>query len=157
MKRQLSFVALLGGFWLTLSGHFTGLLLFLGAASVALVAWLGTRMQIVDRDGHPVDEIPRVPGYLLWLWKEIVLSSVRVVGIILSNDSKPKVGRVKIGSMTARGQAQLANSITLTPGTLTLRVLGDEIEVHSIHRDILAELQQSDFVERVRRFDAPHA
>lgn len=153
MKRKLSFVAVLAIFWLGLSGHFTGMLLGLGAVSVLLVAWLSQRMNVIDRDGHPVELFVRTPGFLLWLAREIYLSSIAVLRLIFSNLYEPAIGRIKTKQDTPLATATLANSITLTPGTLSLRVIGDEIEVHTIHAPFLAELQQSDMPDCIRRYN----
>lgn len=153
MKRKLSFVAVLVIFWLGLSGHFSGMLLSLGAASVLLVAWLSQRMAVLDRDGHPFELFPRTPGFLLWLAREIYLASIAVLKLVISNRYEPDIGRVKSKQSTALGTATLANSITLTPGTLSMRIVENEIEVHTIHAPFLADLQNSNMPDIIRRYD----
>lgn len=155
MKRRLSFIALLAIFWLSLSGHFDLLLLSLGAISVALVTVLALRMDMVDRDAHPVQMLPRIPRFYAWLVKEIAVSSTAVLRMVINGRYQPAIGRVHTGQFTRLGTATLANSITLTPGTLSLRVLGDEIEVHSLDRRLLRELQEGDMTQRVLDFDKP--
>ncbi len=157
MKRKLSFIVLLAIYWLSLSGHYSPLLLALGAASITLVAILSQRMGIVDRDGRPTHLVPRIPMFLLWLIKEITISSLAVLRIVINGRYRPTVGRVKTGQTTQLGIATLANCITLTPGTLSLRILPGEIEVHSLDRALLEELQNGDMPERVYAFDRPDA
>ncbi len=157
MKRRLSFVALLAFFWLSLSGHFDLLLLSLGAISVALVTVLALRMHMVDRDGHPAQMVPRIPLFYAWLAREVALSSTAVLRMVVNGKYEPAVGRVRTRQLTPLGTATLANSITLTPGTLSLRVLSDEIEVHSLDQRLLQELQEGELPQRVLNFDNPPA
>ncbi len=156
MKRKLSFVVLLAIYWLSLSGHFSPLLLALGAASIALVTVLSLRMGVVDRDGHPAQLAPRIPLYFIWLIKEISLASIAVLRMVINGKYRPAVGRIKTKQTTQLGVATLANSITLTPGTMSLRLLGDEIEVHSLDRALLEDLQNGDMPDRVYAFDRPY-
>ena len=74
--------------------------------------------------------------YLVWLMKEILVASVRVTSIILDPrlPIRPGLVRYRAPQRTEVGRVLYANSITLTPGTLTARMDGDELEVHSLAR-----------------------
>ncbi|MEJ2204885.1 MAG: Na+/H+ antiporter subunit E [Gemmatimonadota bacterium] len=134
MLRALGLGAVLYGFWLVLSGHYTPLLLGLGLASVVLVVYLAARMDVVDDEGIPLQLGGRFWIYVPWLMKEIFLSNVRVAKIILtpSLPISPVLVRYHSSQKTDLGKAIYANSITLTPGTITTRVEGQELEVHSL-------------------------
>jgi len=134
LLRALGLGAVLYGFWLVLSGHYTPLLLGLGLVSVALVVYLAARMDVVDEEGIPLQLGGRFWIYVPWLMKEIFLSNVRVAKIILSPSLpiSPVLVRYHSSQKTDLGKAIYANSITLTPGTITTRVEGQELEVHSL-------------------------
>jgi len=134
LLRALGLGAVLYGFWLVLSGHYTPFLLGLGLASVALVVYLAARMDVVDEEGIPLQLGGRFWIYVPWLMKEIFLSNVRVAKIILSPSLpiSPVLVRYHSSQKTDLGKAIYANSITLTPGTITTRVEGQELEVHSL-------------------------
>ena len=151
--RQLSFTLVLAAYWLALSGYFKGMLLGLGLGSVLLVVWLSRRMDLIDHEGHPVQLSTRMFGYWFWLGREILLSNLAVIPLILRGGAKPTVGRIRTGGLRPLGRATLANSITLTPGTLSMRVLDGQIEVHSLDGEILKELQSDRLPARVRRFE----
>ena len=134
LLRAFGLGAVLYGFWLVLSGHFTPLLLGLGLASVALVVYLATRMDVVDEEGIPLQLGGRFWLYVPWLMKEIFVSNVHVAKIILSPSLpiSPILVRYHASQKTDLGKAIYANSITLTPGTITTRIEGDELEIHSL-------------------------
>lgn len=134
MLRAFGLGAILYAFWLALSGHYTPLLLTLGIASVALVVFLARRMGLVDPEGVPFEMVPRGAGYLVWLMKEIFVANLHVAGIILrpSLPISPVLVTYHASQKTDLGRVIYANSITLTPGTITTRVRGSEFEIHSL-------------------------
>ena len=121
--------------WLLLSGHYTALLLTLGLASVILVVYIALRMEVVDREGHPVHLKPRATlGYWMWLLKEIILSNIDVCKRILSPSLpiSPTRMSIRCSQTTDLGRVIFANSITLTPGTVSMSVDNDYIDVHAL-------------------------
>lgn len=153
MKTVFYLSVLLAPFWLALSGHYTKLLLILGIVSIALVVWISSRMNKVDNEGHPVDPLSwRIIPYVIWLTKEVVLSSLTVSKMILSPtlSLKQAVIRLPAHEMTNMQQVTYANSITLTPGTLTIDVSDDYLEVHTVHRDLLEPLVKEEMSSRIR-------
>ena len=70
-------------FWLVLSGHYTLMLLAIGAVASILVVGLATRMAVIDREGHPIYLLYRAVWYWPWLFWEIVKSGISVSKIIL--------------------------------------------------------------------------
>ena len=134
MKRVLSLAVFLGVLWWLLSGQTKPLLLGFGVASVTLVVWLARRMEVVDHESHPV----HLSGPLVQFWatliREITVSNIDVVRAILSPGPtiQPHFLRVRTRQTTDLGKVILANSITLTPGTVTVDVRGDELLVHAL-------------------------
>ncbi len=134
MLRALGLGAVLYGFWLVLSGHFEPLLMGFGIGSSALVVYLALRMDVVDHEGLPVDLGVRFWLYLPWLMKEVFVSNVRVARIILTPGLPidPILVKYHASQKTDLGRAIYANSITLTPGTITTWVDEDSLDVHSL-------------------------
>ena len=134
MLRAFGLGALLFGFWLLLSGHYTPLLLGLGVASTVLVVYLALRMDVVDHEGLPLQLGGRFWRYAPWLLKEILVANLHVAKIILtpSLPISPIMVHYRSSQKTDLGRAIYANSITLTPGTITTGIQGDDLEVHSL-------------------------
>ena len=150
----LSLVISLGIFWLVLSGHYTALLLCFGAASCLLCAWLCRRMNIVDAESQPHRMLPRMPGYWLWLTGETLKSNWQVARIVLSGRPvHPVTGYVSTPLKQDVVRATLANSITLTPGTLTLDVEDERLRIHALEPGFIDDLRDGDMVSRARHLE----
>jgi len=136
-------LSLIFGFWFLLSGH-TGTLLFsLGIASSILVIYLSNRMSIIDNESHPFHLSFRLAKYYVYLGKEIVLSNINVIKCILSPGKtiSPCIITLPAEQKTDLGKVIYANSITLTPGTVTLELTGDKIKVHALNQQTAEDLQ----------------
>lgn len=143
-------------FWLALSGHYTTLLLILGAVSCIWVLRISHRMKIVDHEDYPIHLIPwRIIFYWFWLIKEIMLSTWAVSKIILAPKSKisPKVVWLPTDDMSDMQKVIYANSITLTPGTLTIEAENSKLEIHTLRGDMLEPLERGDMADRVRKLE----
>lgn len=121
-------------FWLLLSGFFTAFLLSAGAGSALAVVWFARRMDVVDAEGHPIHLGPKAIFYWPWLIKEIIKSAWDVSKIILHPKLpiSPTLVRFKPTQKTAVGLVLHANSITLTPGTITIEAQAKEFLVHGL-------------------------
>lgn len=141
--------------WLLLSGYFVPLLISFGILSVILVVFIAHRMDVVDRESHPVHLTFVLPGYWLWLLKEIVLSSIDVTRRVLAPKLRisPTLVRVKATQQSDLGKVIYANSITLTPGTVTLDMDGDVLLVHALSREGAASLEEGEMDRRVTRLE----
>ncbi len=157
MNRQFLNFALMGlvlaAVWLLLSGLFKPLLMGLGAVSVLLCLWLAGRMKIVDAENHPVWAAIHYVPYWPWLSVEIVKSSLEVARRVLSPSMpiSPTVFEVRSTQRTMVGRVVLANSITLTPGTVTLDIDGDRLQVHALSRDTVEAMRDGEMDRRVTR------
>ena len=105
-----------------MSGHFEGIILGLGVLSVALVLWMSQRMRLIDGEGVPIRMLPRSASYLSWLFKEIVVTNVEMAKLVTSKEIEiqPSVVEFTLHQKSDVSRALLANSITLTPGTVTV-------------------------------------
>lgn len=149
--RGISLVAFLVATWLLLSGHYEPLLLVFGAISCTIVALLAYRMQVIDYESHPIHLGWRLPVYLIWLLWEIVKANIDVAKRILHPrlPISPTVFTLPATQPTELGHVLYANSITLTPGTVTLQVERDEVEVHALSQEAADDLAKGEMDRRV--------
>ena len=91
-------------------------------------------MDLIDREGHPVHLTLRAPLFWIWLGWEIVKANISVIKIILDPKLpiKPRRFRLPVSQKTDIGRVLYANSITLTPGTISLEVNENDIEIHAL-------------------------
>lgn len=140
-------------FWLILSGHFSPLLLTLGALSALLSAWLLWRMDKVDET--PVCLLPSLAlmSYGFWLLWELVRANINVARRIWDPalPVEPGWARLPVNVSTPMQKVLYANSITLTPGTLTADVLEDHFLIHYLCMESLEELREGEMERRIRR------
>ena len=145
MRTQVKLALVLAGAWVLFSGIIQPLLLGLGLASVLGVAWLKARADRRDRDPVPFALRPgRLPGYLLWLSWEIAKSNVDVARRILSPSLPvaPAVRWLPASQRTELARVIYANSITLTPGTLSIDLRDEWVEVHALDESSLDGLER---------------
>ena len=123
--------------WIGLSGVFKPLLLWLGAASILLVLLLSVRFRITDRVGVPYFRLYAFVSYWGWLIVEIAKANWQVIRACLKTDLdiSPALVKVKSTCKSEMAKTLFANSITLTPGTVTVEVDGDRMLVHALYED----------------------
>ena len=157
LRHALSLGGVLAVLWMLLSGHTEPLLLGLGAASVLLVGFLAHRMDVADHEGHPVHLGLRAIPYWLWLIVEIVKANVDVTRRVLRPGVhiSPVMLRVRATQATDVGRVFYANSITLTPGTVSMDVRDGCIEVHALCREGAEGVLSGDMDRRVTAVDVP--
>jgi len=147
-----SYAALLFGFWLLLSGHTDPLLIGLGLASVGLTMFLVRRMNVIDHESYPVHMTARIPAYWLYLFKEILVANIDVIKRIVSTRPKaisPLLIEVPLPQQTDLTRVIYANSITLTPGTVSVELYDDKILVHALTRQTAKYLLAGELSEAV--------
>lgn len=155
MLRAAILFVLFYAFWILLSGFFTPFLLGAGAAVSLAVVWIAHRMEVADREGHPAHLGLSALGYWPWLAKEILKSALDVSKVILDPrlPASPTVVRFKPRQKSAVGLVTHANSITLTPGTLSIEVGPDQFVVHGLTRESAGAAMDSEMDRRVERFE----
>ena len=133
MRSILSILALFA-LWLLLSGIYKPLIVWLGLASSTVAVLAVRRMDAVD--GHRLS-VPLRPfklfAYLLWLLKEIAVSNIAVTKLILSAELRlnQHLFRAPNSQRSEIAAAIYANSITLTPGTVSVEIDHDVFWVHA--------------------------
>lgn len=157
MLRSMSLVVVLGLLWAALSGHADTLIVVLGAASVLLVVAIARHLDLIDDEGHPVQLALRAPSYFAWLAWQIVLSNVAVIRHILRGrlSVDPQLVTVPSGQSSDLGTVIYGNSITLTPGTVTIAASGGQLLVHALDREAAEGLAEGSMARRVARFVQP--
>lgn len=137
--------------WLLWSGLFKPLLLALGVFSSVLVAYLAHRLRLYDTQGLDMRYLLRLVPYWGWLFKEILRSSLEVTRVVLSPKSSisPTVAEFDSRCTRPLDQAVVGNSITLTPGTLTLQVTDGHFVVHALTRDGARDIMGGEIDRRV--------
>lgn len=139
--------------WALFSGHFTALLMGLGLGSVLLVVWFLKRMDRTDQEASFVRISFGLIGYLFWLFGAIIKANLQVVRLIWDPGLSihPNWSRVNTEIATPLKKTLYANSITLTPGTLTTGAREDHLSVHCLTKENLAELKDGEMERRIRK------
>ena len=127
--------------WLLLSGHYDPLLLSLGLLSCALCLYVTWKANFIDNEGLPLHLLVRLPVYTIWLFKEIIKANIDTAKIIILNNPNPQNFRVKSTQKTEAGKVMYANSITLTPGTVTTQLDEDVLEVHALTAEMAEDVK----------------
>ena len=158
MKYSFTLLLALTASWLLWSGHFDNyFILLLGGLSVLLCLWICIRMKIVDEEGAPLElSIFRlIFVYIPYLIKEIVVSNLEVTKIILAPKLELQRNLIEIGAhqKTEIGRVVMANSITLTPGTVSVSMDKDRILVHCLSFEGAEDDLSGDMDRRVCRLE----
>lgn len=151
MGAYLMLTGLLIAAWLLWSGMFKPLLLALGAFSCALAGYIAFRMGYFESRVFALRFNLRVLGFWGWLLKEIVKSSLEVARIVLARNLhlSTRVVELDASQLSPVDQAILGNSITLTPGTLTLDAKDGRLLVHALTTEGAAALEEGEMLRRV--------
>jgi multicomponent Na+:H+ antiporter subunit E len=116
---------------------------------------IAARLGLLNADGHPAHLLKRAWRYYPWLLGELIKSSWQVAKLTLHPGLpiSPTMTVLTAGQRTEAGVATYANSITLTPGTLTVGVRGKEIAIHALVRSNAADLKAGTMDRRVSKFE----
>ena len=149
--RFISLSIILFGTWLLWSGHFEPILLGFGVFSCVFVTFLNKKMERYEGVSHENRLGLRWIGYGPWLLWEIAKANWDVARIILkpSLPIKPRLMRIRASQKTDLAKVIYANSITLTPGTITLDVRDDKFLVHALSDEAAADLDTGEMDRRV--------
>jgi len=160
LKYALSLLAMLLWVWMWWSGHYTlehGLLRYFMVGSCLLVVFLIGRMQGFNRETAPISWLHplRALAYVPWLLVEILKANLDVTRRILAPDLpiQRQLLRVRPTQATDVGRTVFANSITLTPGTISVIVSDDEILVHAVCDAAAEGLATGDMDRRVTSWE----
>lgn len=153
----LSFCGLLA-FWLVMSGHYDPIHIGMGVLSVIIVMYVNHSLRRHSFYPDEMDDLINIRyGYLiyyiLWLVWQIIASGFHVAGVILrkSLPISTYIVRFKADLPSAHARMILGNSITLTPGTLTIDIQGNEFTVHALTTKSVSSVVDDSMASRVAR------
>ena len=148
MKTLILFLILLS-LWLLMSGHYSILIISLGIISCAFCVYVAKRGKLIDDEGLPIFFIPRILNYLIWLFKEILKSNLSTAKVIINGNVEPETFTIKATQVTDVARVTYANSITLTPGTVTTKMQKDVFEVHALNSDFGNDVRTNEMDKKV--------
>lgn len=157
MRARIELFVLLLAFWLVLSDHLEPLFIGMGVASAAGVAWLLGDFfhDLFPARRPPLRRTPqrlwRFTTYVVWLLGRVLVSSVEVARVALHPRMPMDPGFVRFATALSSpmARATLANSITLVPGTMTVRMDGDELLVHALWPGAAEDLRTAAMQRRI--------
>ena len=150
MRKLLTFLILFA-LWLLFSGHVDTQHLALGLLCAALVAVCSSDLLFPETlSARTAVTIWRVVRYLPWLLSQIVIANLHVVYLVCRPGRlRPQIVRFKTRLTGDMAKVVLGNSITLTPGTITMDIDGDEFTVHAVSDQAAMSLRSGKMQQRV--------
>lgn len=156
MRYIISLIGILTALWLAVSGVYKTPLLLLGAASIALVTWMSLRMRVVGVEHNPLLFSWRLPVYWVWLGWQIVLANIHVARRVLDPSRvRPTVIHLPAPQRSPVAGVAYGNSITLTPGTVTLFLDADGLTVHALDDHSAAGLEEGAMARHIGWLEGP--
>ncbi|MEQ8859754.1 MAG: Na+/H+ antiporter subunit E [Pseudomonadales bacterium] len=154
MKWAALFAVLLG-LWLLWSGLYKPLIISFGVMSCLACVWITLRMHPVDEPAQSRVSLTRLVAYQPWLLKEIALANWDVIRIVMTPglNIHPVLLTLTGSQRSHLGRVIYGNSITLTPGTLTMDIDGDRLTVHALTREGAGQLESGQMNARVARLE----
>jgi multicomponent Na+:H+ antiporter subunit E len=146
-------VLLLFGLWLLLSGKTSAFHLGAGVVTVAFVVWQTCLLSPLEPLRAPHLRFPRLVPYACWLFWQMILSAVYVARVVLQpgRHLDPQLVEFHATQPSLLSGVILANSITLTPGTLTIDLQDDRFTVHALTTRTAQDTLTGDMARRVAR------
>ncbi len=138
-------------FWLVLSGHYTPLLLWFGVISCTFVVFLAWKGNFFNGEIKPEQLFVKVPVYWIWLGGEILKSNIATAKAIWMNKFDPELFSVTATQKNENGLANYANSITLTPGTVTVSINENIFLVHALTAEMGDDVRSGTMDEKVTK------
>lgn len=143
--------------WLIFNGRITlEIALFGVAISLLVFAFICKFMNYSwEKEKLVYKRMPLYLAYLAVLLKEIVLANLSAAKLILSRREvvEPVIVRFKTSLKSEVSKVVLANSITLTPGTITVSLVEDELVVHCLDKSLAEGMEDSVFVKLLEKME----
>ena len=142
--------------WVAFSGKFDAFHLGLGALSALIITVISQDLLFADRGkalGERTKEAGRFLKYVFWLLWQVALANVHVFKLAMTKSGEeemvPRVVKFKTKLKSDFAKFVFANSITLTPGTITIQIKGDRYVVHAISAAVEKDLLTGEMEKRV--------
>lgn len=152
---------ILFGLWILFNGRWTAEVALTGiVVSAAIYAFTCKYIGLSPRrELRSVKKAPAALAYLWFLLREIIKANWQVLRLIYSPrlEVEPKLCTFHTRLRSEMGKTILANSITLTPGTITVHVRDDLFMVHCLDTELGEGLENSAFEERIEKMEGAKA
>lgn len=150
-------ILILFGLWLIFSGKITTEIVIFGvilSMAVYLFCWKFLEYS-PKNDLKALRLLPQVIYYLFILVIEVLKANAVMISLILSPkyEMEPVLVTFKTELKTDLARTVLANSITLTPGTITAELAGNELKVHCLDKDMAVGIEKSIFVKLLKKME----
>ena len=143
--------------WVIFNGQITLEICLFGVVIAALMFAFTCKFMdySVKKELRTYRNIWRGISYIVLLLSEIIKANYSVIRLILSPkyEIEPKLVRFKTDLKSDTLRVILADSITLTPGTITVTLEGEEYLIHCLDKDMAEGMEDSEFVHRLRAFE----
>lgn len=144
--------------WIILNANITLEIVIIGLIiSAVIFAFVCKYMDYsIQKELRMIKKFPLAVYYILSLLNEIIKANIHVIHLILSEkmEVEPQLVTFRVHLKTNLAKALLANAITLTPGTITVTLEGDEYTVHCLDKDLAEDLDHSIFVKLLEKLEA---
>lgn len=155
VRSLLSFSVLMG-FYVLLSGQLhSAYLMIVGALCCLAVVFFMRHLRILDKESMPFEHWSRTLAYGPWLLWQILVSNLDVARRVWSLDPhiEPQLTKLPHQLKSAYGLATYANSITLTPGTVTVEIADDHLLIHALTQQAAQDLHDGEMHRRVLQLE----
>ena len=143
--------------WVIFNGRITMEIVIMGLAVAALVFVFVCKFMGYNwkREKRLYRNMLYLLGYVIFLVKEIIVANVAVIHLICTQREivDPVIVRFRTNLKTDTAKVILANSITLTPGTITVSLKDDEYVVHCLDRSLAEGMEDSVFVKMLEKWE----
>ncbi|MFT5358484.1 MAG: multicomponent Na+:H+ antiporter subunit E [Polyangiales bacterium] len=141
MLRRLLTILILSAVWTLWSWHSEPIVVGFGIFSILFTTYIVDRLGVLDSEGQPYEINIRLLRFIPWLVWEVLVANVQAAKLILSPTLKtrPHLIRVHAPQRTSLGKVIYANTITITPGTITLDIQDDVILVHALSDEMASK------------------
>lgn len=147
--------------WIIFNGNITLEIILFGIAIAAVIfAFMCKFMNYsIKKERLFYKKFGSLCRYIILLIKEIIKANVSVCRLILTRKATPEpvIVRVHTNLKTETAKVLLANSITLTPGTITVSLVGQELIVHCLDKSMAEGMEDSDFVKLLEKMESEEA
>ncbi|MFW5927332.1 MAG: Na+/H+ antiporter subunit E [Wenzhouxiangella sp.] len=150
MRYVISLTLILAVLWLAVSGVYKPPILIFGAVSVTFVVWLSVRMNVVGVEHNPILFSWRLPVYWIWLVGQIIMANFNLLRRVIDPASiRPRLLRLSVPHHSAVAKVTYANSVTLTPGTISLMLSEKALVVHALDEVSAEGLMSGDMADHI--------
>ena len=144
-------------FWIILNGSITYEIILIGTVLSAFVTVFSYKNIRVSRELEKkvVKNLGKIIKYLTILLVEVIKANIDIIKLVLSKNPEisPTLKPMKAKLKSRISRVALANSITLTPGTITVSMNQDDLLIHAIEKSNLDGIEESIFVEKLQEME----